>query len=110
MDKTMGSAPRREPILEATHEPEMEKLLAAYAVDQQAIRDLITNVEESHADHAQRDAYFSELAGHVERSFKQAETQLFPRTKNLKGLDLVSVAAQMRMRRDDMATRIGELT
>ena len=90
-------------VLEATREPEMEKLLAAVADDQRAIRDLIASIEQAHADHAKRDEYFGLLAGHVERHFEQAETHLFPRTKNLTGLDLVSVAAQMKMRRSDMA-------
>jgi cell division protein FtsL len=93
-------------VLEATHEPEMEKLLAAVADGLQATRDLVTSVEQAHGDQAQRDESFGLLARHVEREFERAETHLFPRTKSLKGLDLVSLAVQMKMRQRDISAWI----
>jgi hypothetical protein len=93
-------------VLEATGEPEMAKLLAAFEEGQRVIRELITSIEEARTDQGKRDERFGLLAGIVERQFEQAETDLFPRTRNLKGLDLVAVAAQMRTRRSDMSAEL----
>jgi hypothetical protein len=91
-------------VLEAAGEPEIEKLIAAVEAGQRIIRDLITRVEQ--ADLAQRDARFSVLAGHVERHFEHVEAQVFPRAKKLKGLDLVSVAGDMKARKSEFSTEI----
>ncbi|MGZ9079998.1 MAG: hemerythrin domain-containing protein [Burkholderiales bacterium] len=91
-------------VLEAAGEPEIEKLIAAVEAGQRVIRDLITRVEQ--ADLAQRDARFSVLAGHVARHFDHVEAQVFPRAKMLKGLDLVSVAGDMKARKSEFSTEI----
>ena len=89
-------------VLDAAGNGDIEHLLAAVEDRQQAIRDLITRVEQTHTDPDQRDAHFSALAEYVERNFMKAETQVFPRAKMLKRLDLASVAAQMKARRSEM--------
>jgi hypothetical protein len=89
-------------VLEAASEPEIEDLLASVEDGQRTIRNLITRVEEADADHVERDAQFSVLARHVGSHFNEAELQVFPRAKKLKGLDLVSVAGRMKVRRGEM--------
>ncbi|HUP95619.1 MAG TPA: hemerythrin domain-containing protein [Burkholderiales bacterium] len=93
-------------VLEASGEAAIERLLAEVEDGQQAIRDLIEQVEQTDADHDKRDAHFSALAEHVERHFKEAETQVFPQAKKLKRLDLVSVAAEMKARKSAIMAEI----
>jgi len=93
-------------VLEAAGEPEMQDLLASVEDAQQAIRDLIVRVEQADANHEERDAQFSLLARHVGRHFNEAETQVFPRAKKLVRLDLVSVAGQMKARKNEILAEI----
>ena len=93
-------------VLEAAGQVDIELLLAGVEDGQQAIRDLIRQVEQTDEDHDKRDAHFSALAEHVERQFKEAETQVFPQAKKLKRLDLVSVAAEMKALRSAIMAEI----
>lgn len=93
-------------VLEAADEAAIERLLAGVEDGQQAIRDLIRQVEQTDEDHDKRDAHFSALAEHVERHFREAETQVFPQAKKLKRLDLVSVAAEMKARKSAIMAEI----
>jgi hypothetical protein len=93
-------------VLDAVGEADIEGLLAAVEEGQQAIRDLITRVERADADHAERDAQFSLLSERVERQFELAETQVFPRARRMEGLDLLSVADQMKARKNEMAREL----
>ena len=91
-------------VSDAADEPEIEDLLAQVEEGHQAIRELIERVEQ--ADAGQRAAQFSLLSERVERQFELAETQVFPRARRSKRLDLVSVADRMKARKNDMAQRI----
>ena len=89
-------------MLDAAGEAHIPDLLAGVEDEGQAIRDLITRVEQNDADPETRDAHFVRLAEHVERQFEDAETRVFPRAKKLEGLDLVSVAARMKGRKAEL--------
>jgi len=106
MHDTLNTELFRPAVLEAAGEAGLERLLAEVEDGQQTIRDLIEQVEQTDADHDKRDAHFSALAEHVERQFKEAETQVFPQAKKLKRLDLVSVAAEMKARKSAIMAEI----
>lgn len=93
-------------VLEAAGEPGMQDLLASIEEAQQVIRDLIVRVEHADTDREERDAQFSVLARHVGRHFNEAETQVFPRAKQLERLDLASVADQMKARKNEILAEI----
>jgi hypothetical protein len=93
-------------VLEAGDAPEIEGLVAASEDAQREIRDLLTRIEQSDADHEQRDAQFSKLATYVGRHFNEAETNVFPRAKALEGLDLISVADRMKARKSELLAHL----
>jgi hypothetical protein len=73
---------------------------------QRTIRDLIARVERASADSEERDTQFGVLVRHVGRHFDEAETQVFPRAKKLKRLNLMSVAGRMKARKNELLARI----
>ena len=89
-------------LLSASKDEGMEGMLADAADAHQTIRDLIELVEQTDDDNEKRDAHFVVLAEHVERHFEEAETQVFPRAKQLKRLDLLSIAVRMKERRTEL--------
>lgn len=93
-------------LLEASAGAGMKVMLAGLEDAHQTIRDLIDLVEQTDTDDEKRDAHFVVLAEHVERHFEEAETQVFPRAKQLTRLDLVSVAVQMKERKSELMAEI----
>ena len=93
-------------MCDAVDEAEVGGLLAQVEEGHQETRALIERVEQADTNRAQRDAQFSLLSQHAERQFELAETQVFPRARQLERLDLLSVADRMKARRQGMAQQI----
>ena len=93
-------------LADASADGEIEGMLADVEDAHQTMRELIELVEGTKAGDRKRDAHFQVLAEHVERQFEEAETQVFPRAKQLERLDLVSVAARMKVRRSELMAEI----
>ena len=64
--------------------------------------ELIAKVQQTPADHDQRDTDFTILAAHVKQHVLGNERDLFPLVKKLKRLDLGSVTAAMKKRRAEL--------
>lgn len=93
-------------LVNASKGEDMEGMLADVEDAHRTIRDLIELVEQTDTDVEKRDAHFVVLAEHVERHFEEAETQVFPRAKQLKRLDLLSVAGRMKERKSELMAAI----
>ena len=93
-------------VSQAVDEPGMDDLLAQVEAGHQAIRELVARVEQADQDDAKRNAQFSLLSERVEHQFELAETQVFPRARLAKGLDLASVTDRMKARRNEMAHQL----
>jgi len=67
----------------------------------------IEKLEQTPADHKQRDAYFTTLAEHVKHHVLREETEHFPLVKKLKRLDLDSITAAMKKRKAELIAEMG---
>ena len=92
-------------MLDAADEPGTRDLLAQVEEGHRAIRDLVARVTEAEDDRAQRDAQFSVLSQRVERQFEIAETEVFPRARRARRLDLAAVTERIKARRNELAQR-----
>jgi hypothetical protein len=93
-------------VSEAIDEPDMEDLLAQIEEGHQAIRKLVSSVEQAARDDAKRNAQFSLLTERVEQQFELAETRVFPRARRAERLDLAAVTDRMKARRSEMARHL----
>lgn len=72
-----------------------------------AILELIEKLEQTPADHEQRNAHFTTLIQHVKHHVLREETERFPLVKKLKRLDLESVTAAMKKRKAALIAEMG---
>jgi hypothetical protein len=93
-------------LVDASKGEGLEGMLAGVEDAHRTMRDLIELVEQTDTDEAKRDAHFVVLAEHVERHFEEAETRVFPRAKQLKRLDLLSIAGRMKERKSELMAAI----
>jgi len=93
-------------VFDGVKEPAVQRLLAQVEEGHQLMRELIARVENAEADREVRDATFNLLSENVERQFELTETQVFPRARELRQLDLVSVAQRMQARKNDIVQGI----
>jgi len=68
----------------------------------ETVRDLIEKLDDMDEDDEKRDVYFADLSENVKHHVESEETELFPKLKTLKGLDLVAVGAEMQKRKTEL--------
>jgi len=92
---------------EAADDEKIDRLLGEAEVEHDQILELIEKLEQTAADHTQRDAYFTTLAGHVKHHVLKDETERFPLVKKLERFDLDSVTAAMKKRKAELIAEMG---
>jgi iron-sulfur cluster repair protein YtfE (RIC family) len=92
---------------EAADDEKIDGLLDETEEEHDRTLELIGKLEQTAADHKQRDAYFTMLAEHVKRHVLKEETQRFPLVKELKQLDLDSITAAMKRRKGELIAEMG---
>jgi hemerythrin superfamily protein len=86
---------------------EIEDLLEDAEADHETVRDLIEKLDDMDEDDEKRDAYFTDLSENVKHHVETEEAELFPKLKELKGLDLVAVGAEMQKRKVELMAEMG---
>ena len=94
-------------VREAADAQEIDDLLDDGEDDHEDIVELIDALEELAPGDGKRDAHFVSLSQHVARHVEEEETNLFPRVRKLKALDLVALADEMRTRRSELMGDMG---
>jgi hemerythrin superfamily protein len=89
-------------VREAADAQEIDDLLDDGEDDHDDILELIEALDELGPGDAQRDAQFLALSQHVARHVEEEETNLFPRVRKLKALDLIALADEMKTRRSEL--------
>lgn len=85
---------------EAVDDDEIDGLLDGARAEHDAIRELVGKIRHARPD--QRDAQFALLAGRVQLHVLSEESNLFPRLRDLKQIDLGPMTAVMRKRNTQM--------
>jgi hemerythrin-like domain-containing protein len=91
----------------AGEDEDIEDLLDDAEDEHEAVRDLIEKLEEMEPDDDARDALFTTLIEQVKHHVEEEETELFPKVKKLKGLDLEALGAEMRERKVELQAEMG---
>ena len=91
-------------VSDAGGDEAIEALLDEAEDAHDAVLDLIEDLEQMDGD-AARNAQFKLIAEQVKQQILQEESELFPQVKQLKPLDLDSLAAQMKTRRDEIVAK-----
>ena len=94
-------------VRDAADAEETEDLLDDAEDDHDETLELIEAVEDLAQDAEGRAAQFLALAQQVARHVEEEETNLFPRVRQLKGLDLVALAAELIARRGKLMGDVG---
>jgi iron-sulfur cluster repair protein YtfE (RIC family) len=85
----------------------VERLNAA-VVEHDSIDELIAKLQDLDPDDAMYTAHFSVLAKHVKEHLREEEKEIFPLVRTLKTLDLVRIADEMRLRREELFAELEE--
>ncbi len=94
-------------VREAADTEEIEDLLDDAEDDHDDTLELIEAIEDLDADDTTRDAQFAALAEQVTRHVGEEESNLFPHVRNLKSIDLIALAAEMKARRCELMGDMG---
>ena len=86
----------------ASGEDEVEALLDDAEEAHDNVLDLIDDLDAMDADGAARDAHFKLIVAQVTRHIAEEESELFPRATRLAQLDLESVTAAMKARKEEL--------
>lgn len=81
---------------------EHEDLLNEAEVEHESVDELIAKLHELEPDDPMYCAYFSVLAEYVKHHVKEEEQKLFPFAEGIQGLNLVQLAEDMRLRREEL--------
>jgi hemerythrin superfamily protein len=77
-------------------------------VEHDSIDELIAKLQDLQADDALYTAHFSVLAKQVKEHVREEEKEIFPLVRTLKSLDLVRIAEEMRLRREELFAELEE--
>jgi hemerythrin-like domain-containing protein len=83
-------------------EQEIEDLLNESDVEHESVDELISKLHELEPEDPMYCAYFAVVIEYVKHHIKDEEQNLFPRAEKMKGLDLVQVGEEMRLRREEL--------
>jgi hemerythrin-like domain-containing protein len=86
----------------AAGDDEVEALLDDAEEAHDNVLDLIDDLDGMDSDGAARDAHFKLIVAQVAQHIAQEESELFPRATRLSSLDLDSVTAAMKSRREEL--------
>jgi len=81
---------------------EVEDLLNESDVEHESVDELISKLHELEPDDPMYCAYFAVVTEYVKHHIKEEEQSLFPRAEKMKGLDLVQIGEDMRLRREEL--------
>jgi hemerythrin-like domain-containing protein len=91
----------------AADDEDITDLLDEGEDEHQAVRELIEKLEDMDPDDDARDALFTTLIEQVKHHVEEEETELFPKVKKLKGLDLDALGAEMHERKQELQAEVG---
>lgn len=91
----------------AGDDEEIEDMLDEAEDEHEAVRDLIEKLQDIDPDDDARDALFTTLIEQVKHHVEEEETELFPKVKKLKGLDLEALGAEMKERKAELLAEMG---
>ena len=91
----------------AADDDDISDLLDEAEDEHQAVRELIEKLQEMEPDDDARDALFTTLIEQVKHHVEEEETELFPKLKKLKGLDLEALGAEMQERKVELHAEMG---
>lgn len=83
------------PALQAEATGQLKVLIAQAEAEHDAILERIEKLESSSTDATQRDAQFGVLAEQVTRHIQREENEVFPRVRELREIDLCSIAREL---------------
>ncbi len=91
----------------AAGDEDIEDLLDEGEDEHEAVRELIEKLQDMEPDDDARDALFTTLIEQVKHHVEEEETELFPKVKKLKDLDLEALGAEMQERKDELQAEMG---
>jgi hemerythrin-like domain-containing protein len=91
----------------AQDDEDIAQLLDEAEDEHQAARELIEKLEDMDPDDDARDALFTTLIEQVKHHVEEEETELFPKVKKLKGLDLEALGVEMQERKQELQAEVG---
>jgi hemerythrin-like domain-containing protein len=91
----------------AADDEDIADLLSEAEDEHEAVRELIEKLEDMDPDDDARDALFTTLIEQVKHHVEEEETELFPKVKKLKGLDLEALGAEMQERKQELQAEVG---
>jgi hemerythrin superfamily protein len=94
-------------VREQAEEEEAIDLLDEAEVEHDSVRDLITKLQEMDVDDEKRHAHFTVLSEYVKHHVQEEESEMFPKVKKLKGLDLEALAVDMKGRKEELMSEMG---
>jgi hemerythrin superfamily protein len=77
-------------------------------VEHECVDELVAKLQELEPDDAMYSAYFNVLAEYVRSHIRKEEKDLFPQVRSMEALDLQQLAADMRLRREELFGEIEE--
>jgi len=83
-----------------------ENLLNQAEVEHEAVDELVDKLQELESDDAMYRAYFGVLGEYVKHHIGEEEKELFPKIEKMRNLDLQRLAADMRLRREELFAEI----
>ena len=90
------------PAVREAADEEVEDLLDEAEVEHEGVRELIEKLEAMEVDDEKREARFTVLTEYVKHHVKEEETEMFPKVKKLKELDLAALGEEMAKRKAEL--------
>ena len=94
-------------VREAAAKEEVEDLLNEAEVEHSTVRELIQTIEGMSAGDEKRNAHFTVLMEYVKHHVKEEEKEMFPKVKQLEGLDLKALGQEMQERKTELMAEMG---
>ena len=90
------------PAVREAADEEMEDILDEAEVEHEGVRETIEKLEAMEVEDEKRKARFTVLTEYVKHHVKEEETELFPKVRKLKELDLAALGEQMAERKTEL--------
>ena len=90
------------PAVREAADEEIEDVLDEAEVEHEGVRELIEKLEAMDVDDEKRKAHFTVLTEYVKHHVKEEETEMFPKVKKLKELDLAALGEEMARRKEEL--------
>jgi len=94
-------------VREEAEDDEVEDLLDEAEVEHEGVRELIEKIEAMDWEDEKLHAHFTVLSEYVKHHVKEEEQEMFPKLKQLNGLDLESLGAEMLERKTELMAEMG---